>query len=329
MQIEEIIRTILSFRKDLERSELMKIIDNKQREASGYFTYEAAASIVASELGVEIPHEPFKQELLIKDVVSGLNDITVMGRVINVYQSRSFTRQDKKEGKVARLLITDNSGTIKVVLWDDKAALVETGKIEQKAVIRVLHAYARQGLDGKVELHLGVRGDLQISPPDITERDYPIEGHLTRIVNATSNNNRVNVAGVARNFTSVSEFKKRDRTPGKVRKLELRDETGRIIVVLWNEKVDELAKLKEGDSLKLIDARVKKARNGEPELHVEGTTTVEILNKTSSPNDRTVSTAVAKLTNTANFTTNMKDVDALARVIKIQKQGNSKDLEDK
>ena len=327
MKTEEIIQAILSSRRDLERDEVLKKIENKQKEAGGYFTYEAAASIVASELGVEIPHEPFKQEFLIKDVVSGLNDVTVIGRVIAVYPSRSFTRHDKKEGKVARLLIADKSGTMKVVLWDDKADLIETGKIEQKQIVKVSHAYARQGLDGKLELHLGLRGDLQISPLDINENDYPIVGHLEKIGNITHNQKRVNVAGVAQNLSPVSEFKRRDGTPGKVRRLGLRDDTGRMTVVLWNEKVDELAKLEEENSLSMTNARVKRRPDGGFELHVEDTTTVEILSKTLPPKDQAISISLTKFTKIANLTPKMRNVDVLARVIHIQETREFKRLE--
>ena len=318
MKTEDIIQAILSFRKDLERSDVLKIIKNKQKEAGGYFTDEAAASIVASELGVEIPREPFKQELSIQDVVSGLTDVTVIGRVVAVYSPRSFTRPDKTEGKVARLLMADKSGMVKVVLWDDKAILIEAGKIEQKQIIRVLHAYVRQGLDGKLELHVGLRGDVQISPPDINKSDYHLTEHLEKIGNITLSQKRASIAGVVQNLSSVSEFKRRDGTPGKVRRFGLRDDTGQITVVLWNEKVDELARVEEENSLCIVNAKVKGRPDGGVELHIEDITQVEVLSKRSPPNTPFVSTASAKFTKIANMTPKMRNIDVLARVVQNQ-----------
>jgi replication factor A1 len=280
MKTEEIVQAILAFRKDLELDEVVRIIKKKQREASGYLTYEAAASIVAFELGVKIPRETIKRELSIQDVVSGLNNVTLTGRVIAIYTTRSFRRSDKKEGKVARLLIADKSGTMKVVLWDDKVNLLETRKIEQRQIIRVLHAYTREGLDGKIELHLGVRGELQVNPSDINENDYPIDGYLEKIGNITQNQNKVNVTGVAKNLSPMFEFKRKDGTFGKVRKLGLEDDTGRITVVFWNEKVDELFKVEDGNSLSMINARIKKLPDGKLELHVEDSTIVKFLGET-------------------------------------------------
>ena len=297
MKTEDIVQAILSFRKDFERSDVLKIIKNKLKEAGGYFTDEAAASIVASELGVEIPREPFKQELSIQDVVSGLTDVTVIGRIVAVYFPRSFTRPDKTEGKVARLLIADKSGMVKVVLWDDKASLIEAGKIGQKQIIKVLHAYVRQGLDGELELHVGLRGAVQISPPDINESDYHLTEHLEKIGNITLSQKRANIAGVVQNFSSVSEFKRRDGTPGKVRRFGLRDDTGQINVVLWNEKVDELARVQEENALSIVNAKVKGRPDGGIELHIEEITQVEVLSKRSPPKTPFVSSSSAKFKN--------------------------------
>ena len=155
MSLEKIIKQILSSRPDLKRQEVLEMIEGKKEGAGEFFTDETAARIVASEVGVEIVQKPLRLEILIQDLVSGLNDATVTGRVITVYPPKTYPRRDWTEGKFARLLITDKSGTLKVVLWDDKTALVETGKFEQGQIIKVSHGYVREGLDGKLELHLG------------------------------------------------------------------------------------------------------------------------------------------------------------------------------
>ena len=258
MGLEEILDRILSSRKDLGRSEVLRMIEDKRKAAGGYFTAEAAASIVASELGVEIPREPFRPEVSIHDLVSGLNDVTVVGRVIVVYPPKTFTRPDQTEGKVSRLLIADKSGTSRVVLWDDKAILAEVGKIGQGQVVRVSHAYVRQGLDGKLELHVGLRGDIQASPSDVDESEYPsITNFTEKIGKITRKHRRANVVGIVQIFYPISEFKRKDGTPGKVRRLELRDDTGQTTVVVWNEKVDELASVEKGNSLRIMNAKVK------------------------------------------------------------------------
>ncbi|MCZ2807871.1 MAG: OB-fold nucleic acid binding domain-containing protein [Candidatus Bathyarchaeota archaeon] len=162
MSLEEIVNRILSSRSDLKRKEILEMIEKKKRGAGDFLTDETAARIAASELGVEIVKKPLRLKIQIQDLVSGLNDVTVAGQVVAVYAPKTFTRRDWTEGKLASLLVSDKSGTLRVVLWDDKVELVEKGKIQREQTIRISHGYVREGLDGKPELHLGQRGSIKI-----------------------------------------------------------------------------------------------------------------------------------------------------------------------
>jgi replication factor A1 len=162
MSLEEIVNRILSSRSDLNRKEILEMIEKKKRGACDFLTDETAARIAASELGVEIIKKPLRLKIQIQDLVSGLNDVTVAGQVVAVYPPKTFTRRDWTEGKLASLLVSDESGTLRVVLWDDKVELVEGGKVQREQTIRMSHGYVREGLDGKPELHLGQRGSIRV-----------------------------------------------------------------------------------------------------------------------------------------------------------------------
>jgi replication factor A1 len=136
----------------------------------------------------------------------------------------------------------------------------------------------REGLDGKLELHVGQRGDVQVSPQDATESDYPsIEQFIDKIGSLTQKNKKANVLGVIYDVYPASEFKRKDGSNGKVRRLKLRDETGEVPLVFWNERVDELDDAKTGDRLRIMNARVKTQLDGRIELHVENATQIEKL----------------------------------------------------
>ena len=128
MNLEEIVGRILSSRSDLKRKEVLEMIEKKKRGAGDFLTDETAARIVASELGVESGKKPLRLEIQIQDLVSGLNDVTVTGQVVAIHPPKNFTRRDWTEGKLASLLVSDKSGTLRVVLWDDKVDLVERGR---------------------------------------------------------------------------------------------------------------------------------------------------------------------------------------------------------
>ncbi len=160
--LEEIVNRLLASRPDLNRKEITENIEEKKRNAGDFLTDETAARIVASELGVKIVKKPFLLKIQIQDLVSGLNDVTITGQVVAVYPPKIFTRRDWTEGKVANIVVSDESGTLRVVLWDNKVELVEKGKIQRDQRIRISHGYMREGRNGKPELHLGERGTIRV-----------------------------------------------------------------------------------------------------------------------------------------------------------------------
>jgi len=275
MSLEDVVSRILLFRPDLSREDVWRRINEKKEDIEGYLTDETAARIVATELGVEVPQEFFKTEIPIRDVVSGLNDVTLSGRVIAVHSPKTFTRSDMTEGTVAHLHMADKTGAIKVVLWNDKTTLVETKKLVEGQIIKVSHGYVEEGLDGKPELHVGSRGEIQISSSNVEECDYPKITSFVKKIAEIRKKTRASVLGTVKQASPVSTFERSDGSRGKVMRLCLSDETGQITAVFWNEKIDELGDIKRGDSLQILNGRVREGLNGQLELHVEKSTRVE------------------------------------------------------
>ncbi len=278
MNLENIVQQILLTRRDLTREEVLKKIYERKRSAEDYFLDEVAARIVAVELGVEIQgeNETFNGEIKIKNLVSGLNDVTITGRVTDLFPVQAFSRNDGTQGKVARLVLVDETGDLKLVLWDENTSHIETGKIRRGQVIRVLHGYVRESFNGKLELHLGRRGELETSPKGVDENRYPYtSGPMDKIAALKLEQRKANVNGWVTQVFPTSEFTRKDGTSGKVRRLRLKDETGETTLVFWNEKVDELEGTNEGDQLQITNARIKSQLNGSIELHVENTSHIE------------------------------------------------------
>jgi len=251
----------------------------KKKEGVGeFFTDETAARIVASELGVEIAQKPLQLEILIQDLVSGLNDVTVAGRVITVYPPKTFTRRDLTEGKFARLLIADTSGTLKVVLWDDKTALMETGKVEQGQIIEVSHGYVREGLDGKLELHVGSRGNIQISPPDAAETKYPpITQWVKKVGEIREEGGPITVEGTIATTPTVREVVTSRNEKVAVASFELRDDTGKIGVSAWRKLADVVKRLAVGTRIRIKNAYARKGLADQLELTSRSFTSIDIL----------------------------------------------------
>lgn len=162
MGLEEIVNQILSSRSDIEREKIIELIKNKKKETGNFLNDETAARIVASGLGVKITKKPIHLKIQIKDLVSGLNDVSLTGQVVSIFPPKTFKRRDWTNGKLAYIIISDTSGTLRVILWDEQADFIEKKKIQKEQIIKVSHGYVRESQDGKPELHLGDKGKIKI-----------------------------------------------------------------------------------------------------------------------------------------------------------------------
>ncbi len=279
MTIEKIIEQILSRHPEIPKEKILKKLEKEKRKTRGLIADAILLRAIAAEFDVKIQSEASTPKLSIGDLVSGLNDVTVVGRVVAVFPSKTFT--GNRSGKVAGLFIVDRKSLLRVVLWNDKTALVESGKVKVGRTIRFSHGYTREDYSGRVELHLGDRGEIEMNPKDADEKDYPtISKFVTKIAKITQayKNKKVNIIGTVKKLFPVSTFERKDSSSGKVTRFVLADETSEIPVVVWNEKVDELEKVsKKGVKLQVVNAKVKKAIGKGLEIHVNAGTYVEAL----------------------------------------------------
>jgi len=279
MTTEKIIEQILSGHPEIKREEILGKLEKEKRKTGGLITDEILLRMIAAELDVEIPQEVSTSKISIKDLVPGLNDVTIAGRVVAVFPPRTF--EGGKGGKVANLLVADENGILRVALWNDKARFVESGELKAGQILRISHGYVREAYDGRAELHVGDKGEIEINPKDVERKDYPSISRFTTKtgeITQAHKNKKVNVMGVVKELFPVSTFRRRDSSLGKVMRFTLADETGEVSVVVWNEKVDELEEaLKKGTKLQIVNAKVKKAMVEGLEIHVNPETYVETL----------------------------------------------------
>jgi replication factor A1 len=280
MSTEKIIDQILSRGPEISRKEIIERLEREKARAGGFISDETLLRMIAAEFSIEIPHNrTLAPALLIKDLISGLNAVTLVGRVVAIFAPKAF--KGNRSGEVASLLVADQSGMLRVVLWNDKTNLVQSGEIKVGQIVRFSHGYTRENRSGKVELHIGEKSEIEVNPQDVEGKDYPTIAKFTTKIGNISHalkNKKVNIEGTVKDIFSASTFQRRDSSFGKVMRFTLAEDASEITVVVWNEKVDELEKtLKKGVRLQIVNTRVKKAIGEGLEIHVDNETYVETL----------------------------------------------------
>lgn len=145
--------------KGLSVEELDDRIHKKINELSGLISEEGAAHIIANELGVEVVEE--KKRLKVKEVYAGMRDLELLGKVMSKSEIREFQKEDRK-GKVANLVVGDDTGTLRVVCWGEQTGLVN--KVAEGDVLLIKSGYAKENNFNQKEIHLNDRSEVEVNP---------------------------------------------------------------------------------------------------------------------------------------------------------------------
>ncbi|MFH1408914.1 MAG: DUF2240 family protein, partial [Nanoarchaeota archaeon] len=119
---EDILQKITE-KSNLSKEDIEEKIKQKMSQLSGLISKEGAAHIVANELGVKLL-EGFTGKLQIKNILPGMRNVETVGRVTAVYDIKEFN-SNGREGKVGSLMLGDESGTVRIVLWNEQARILE------------------------------------------------------------------------------------------------------------------------------------------------------------------------------------------------------------
>ncbi len=154
--LEDITKEIANKSK-VSEEDIRKRIAEKQTELSGLVSAEGAAYIVGKELGVNLLKESKNKQLKIKNIVSGMNSVDVIGRVVDVSERRDFEKNGRK-GSVVNIVLGDDTGTMRLSLWDKEIELLDKLGINEDDVLKITNGYVKEDSRGNNELRLGKFG---------------------------------------------------------------------------------------------------------------------------------------------------------------------------
>lgn len=281
---EKALMRIMECNPQLTREEIERLIEEEKARASGLLTDEAAAQILAARMGISRAGKRMEARLWIGDLTPGLGDVSISGRVIYVFPPRRFKRLDGREGKVLRILLGDKTGTANLVLWDEMADRASAMRLNPGKMVRVLHGYTRERR-GEVEIHVGRRGELYQEPMGSSDEDYPPLESFFSTPGDVKGPGTVNLEGVVMEKHPSTGFTRSDGDIGRVARLTLEEGGGRVNLVLWDERVEELDRLEVGMRIRIINGVVRLREDGRPEVHVTRSTFMETLEAHAEPRE--------------------------------------------
>ena len=198
----------------------------------------------------------------INELETGRDNISVTGRVMHISNVKKFTSKKGREGKLANMIIADDTGEIRVVLWTENIKFLK--KILEGDVIKINNAEVKQGFR-EDELHMKLDSTIQKLPEEDFQTFPKYDDKITSIEDIKGDTT-VNVIARIVRIPKTRIFNKNGKE-GKVLSMEIQDKTGKIQYTLWNRDTDivEYLELNEGDSVKILGA-MGRTRDGEISL---------------------------------------------------------------
>ncbi|MBY8980385.1 MAG: DUF2240 family protein [Candidatus Lokiarchaeota archaeon] len=268
----------------LSKKEIQSLVEEKKEELKGLISEEGALFVIAKELGVEVTSE--NQELLneielnISDITLNMKNIVLVGRIKDIFNLNSFNKSNGEVGYVGAFKLHDNTGDIRIVLWDDQVNVFKDERFEKNEIVKILNGNAKQGRFGGIEIHIGRFSKIILAPEDVDYKKYPkIKEEFKLISEIDEKLGSISTEGKIMNRFPVREFTRKDGKNGKVSSLMIRDSSGRIRISFWNEDVDKIENVEIGDFISLSNLNPRKSNYTEGQIDLHATSWTQITKK--------------------------------------------------
>ena len=267
--------------------ELERQVQSKAKEFGGFMSKQGILFIIAKENGIYL-HSPDINEQLYKEfeeefdyddftidiseIKEGMSNIVLLGKILQIYETREFTRKDGTPGIVGSFLLGDISKTIKVILWDDKVNITKNNFFRKNELIRIIGGYCKMGRKSTFEVHLGRKGRIVLSPKNVNKNVENKLNNLEYDQNQTDSpqkpiskikdlTERYKFVKVIQGLIQIEEFKEINTKTGEktfLLKVILSDESKAIRVIIWGMNAIECLKvLNNGDFVEITNLAVK------------------------------------------------------------------------
>ncbi|TFF91939.1 hypothetical protein EU545_02475, partial [Candidatus Thorarchaeota archaeon] len=274
------------------------------------------------DLDIEIPEEELSN---IADLEENMYDVAIKFQVQRSFPLSTFTRKsDGSEGKVLSVIGADETGSVRVTFWDGHAEQMED--VQEGQVIRLSGAYTRAGRYGDVEVHSGRSAAIErideeidaVEVQDFASSSEPLGPK--NIEDLTAEMRDVDIEGKVIRIFPPNEFE-RDGGKGRVQNILVADNTGTTRMTFWNEDVDKVADLKEGDIVRVRHGYVRDGFRGGVEFHAGRRSEIEVNPSDSTLEALDLSEVSVKSTTLANRVT-IRDIDDTMVQKNVEVSGN-------
>lgn len=146
----------------MTEDEINSKIKFKMEELAGLVSEEGAAHILANELNINLNTDE-AQEVKISEIKPFMRNISVTGKVTNVYDLIEFER-NSNPGKVRSCIIGDETGRIRASFWHGAAEKIN--EVKEGDILTIGKCSSRDN-NGRAEVSVSFPDQIEINPDGV------------------------------------------------------------------------------------------------------------------------------------------------------------------
>ena len=231
----------------IQEDSILKIMDgytkeNINSEAEIHIGNRARVTIDPKDINPEDIPLPEDMQKKISELEDGMNTVDVVGKVLRVYEPREFDREEGTKGKVGNIHIGDETGTARVVLWDDDVGLIEKKEISEGDIIMIKKGYVRIKYD-EPDINVGRYGKVILNPVNVQIGEIPnmyTSGSTSKDIKDLNEGDRVEIRGAIVDIYESPPVFEKEEGHGLVVSGVLDDGTDNIRIVFFNKMAETL-----------------------------------------------------------------------------------------
>jgi ssDNA-binding replication factor A large subunit len=283
VDFKTMIESLQNQKPEISVDRLRELIDEKKRKiGAGYLTDQGALFLVAADLGVSLG--AFKRRYgRIKDVFVGARDVSIVGRIMNVYPTRKFFRKDTKEEIRNRTLtLYDQESVVRIKLWDDQTNLPDQARLRPGELVKISQGYVKSGIDGRPVINLSSDSEIEV-----LEEENPIpdiDSITIKVDDVHESRENVVITGLVGSNPRISQFQNPRGEATSLLQLQLSNETKThyLRTVIWNVDESKIPKIFDIEAkIRLIGVKIKQGNpqygGGDYEIHGDEGTVFEFF----------------------------------------------------
>ena len=184
----------------ISKEDFLQRVQEKVESMGGLCDEPMAAMLVANELGFS---DVGRDSVKIENITAESGTVNFVARVVSVFDTKEFTRNDGTIGRVGNIIVGDETGKIKVTLWDNMADFIKAGKVKAGQTLQI-SGYAKQGYSG-VEVNVGNNGVLAES-----EEEIDVAASNKKIKDIKDGMGDLNLTGKVLEISEIRTFQRKD-----------------------------------------------------------------------------------------------------------------------